>query len=326
MTPPSGDFPLLAWTTRCGVPETAHIGTFAVSDGRKVIRSVGDPSLMTPLRSTGKPFQVSVLLENDRMVPLDFSAQELALMASSHNGEARHLDVLSRLLEKSSLSEEDLLCGTHAPYRPYVAMRQLTNNCSGKHAAMLIACQRLGYSTSNYNTPTHKLQTGIRRELLRSYFRDLTPGLDGCGVPTWAVSVADLAHAYARFAVSESTGAVSLRNAYLQEPFYMAGTDRIETYLTGTFGFVAKSGSDGVWAAAVPEYGLGIAVKVLSGSENVAAILTIQILRELSVILARYDSEIERLLEWSVKTCSGEAAGELVLDTMKGFGHDHNRP
>ena len=67
-------------------------------------------------------------------------------------------------------------------------------NCSGKHAAMLASCVAAGWPTASYRDPDHPLQVEIRREVERLAGEPVTAiGVDGCGAPLLAISVAGLA-------------------------------------------------------------------------------------------------------------------------------------
>ena len=282
----------------------------AVSDGMRITLGAGDSGTITPLRSVGKPFQLAALARAG--LPLEkFSASEVTIMASSHNGEQRHVEVLGGLLERFGFGEDDLTCGTHEPYRSWVERRPLTNNCSGKHVALLVACRMAGWPVDDYWAVGHPAQLRVRRDLTAVFGDGIAPGIDGCGVPTYGVSVGNLAKAYASLAISDDPALAMIRAAYLAAPFYLAGTDRIDTHLTQRYGVLAKSGSAGVWAVGIPSLGLGVATKVFTGDENIAAITVILILEQLGVLSVSDDAEIARLLDWEARTCTGRQAGEL---------------
>ncbi|OHX03945.1 asparaginase [Micromonospora sp. WMMB235] len=305
--------PTLAFTTRCGVREVSHRGTIAiVRDDRMIV--VGNASVPVPLRSCGKPFQLAVLLR-EALRRGEFSDEEVALMASSHNGEQEHTTVLTRMLSANGISESDLECGTHHPYRDWVVEKPLTNNCSGKHVSMLLACVHSGTRVRNYSHQDHPVQKmvvdGVRSMLDAP---DAASGLDGCGVPTLAVPLLGIARGYRMLAEAASDELGTIRDAYLNAPFYIGGTDRIETHLIRRYAFVAKSGSDGVWAAALPASGTGVAVKISSGSENAAAAVMVAVLERLGVLNRDKDPDIRRLLDWHVLTCQGAVAGDLVVE------------
>ena len=70
-------------------------------------------------------------------------------------------------------------------------------NCSGKHAAMLATCVAAGWPTASYRDPDHPLQVRIRQEVERLAGEPVTAvGVDGCGAPLLAISVAGLARAF----------------------------------------------------------------------------------------------------------------------------------
>jgi len=70
-------------------------------------------------------------------------------------------------------------------------------NCSGKHAAMLAACVVNGWPTSSYLNPQHPLQQAILRTV-EELAGELVPatGVDGCGAPLFALTLAGLARAF----------------------------------------------------------------------------------------------------------------------------------
>jgi L-asparaginase II len=306
--------PLLATSERCGHVEIAHYGVVAVSDQRAPFLGLGGTELVTPLRSVGKPFQLAALAHTGLSLA-ELTACEIAVMASSHNGEQQHTDVLTGLLGRVGLGETDLACGTHEPYRSWVERRPLTNNCSGKHVAMLYACRTHDLSIEDYWAADHPVQGMVRAGLATWFPKEGALGLDGCGVPTYAVAVDDIAKAYAALAVSDDPALATIRSAYLDEPFYLGGTDRIDSYLTSHYRVLAKSGSAGVWAVGIPDLGLGVAVKIVTGDENVAAIVAILVLEQLGVLTAADDPEIRRLLDWETPTWTGRKASALRMRT-----------
>ena len=103
-------------------------------------------------------------------------------------------------------------------------------------------------------------------------------GIDGCSVPTWAMPLADLARAFARFATGRALGAKRaaaaqrLRAACAAKPWFCAGTGRFDTELMQHFGarVFVKGGAEGVHCGALPELGYGIAVKCDDGHGRAA--------------------------------------------------------
>ena len=102
--------------------------------------------------------------------------------------------------------------------------------------------------------------------------------IDGCSVPTWAIPLHNLAHAFAKFATGQglalerARAAARLRAACAQKPWHVAGTGRFCTEIMQLFGarVFVKTGAEGVYCGALPEEGLGIAIKCDDGAGRAA--------------------------------------------------------
>src|SRR4029079_17145262 len=102
--------------------------------------------------------------------------RELAVACASHEGEAIHTETASGMLARAGLNETPLRCGPHAPFSADAARRlerqglpfnQLHNNCSGKHAGMLLTARHLKLSLDDYVSPGHPIQREIIKTLAR---------------------------------------------------------------------------------------------------------------------------------------------------------------
>ena len=151
---------LLARVLRGGRTESVHRGSVAVvdEDGR-VLGSSGQPDGGIYLRSAAKPFQVMPLLAAGGERAFRLGNDEIALMCASHGGEPRHVRVARRILGRGGFGVGDLACGAHLPMhepsaRALIAAGErpsaLHNNCSGKHAGMLLTCRLLGLPPRGY--------------------------------------------------------------------------------------------------------------------------------------------------------------------------------
>src|SRR5208337_4919855 len=102
--------------------------------------------------------------------------------------------------------------------------------------------------------------------------------VDGCSVPTWAVPLANLAHAFAKFgsghglARERGNAAARLRAACAQKPWHVAGTGGFCTEIMQLLGarVFVKTGAEGVSCGALPGQGLGIAIKCDDGAGRAA--------------------------------------------------------
>jgi L-asparaginase II len=102
------------------------------------------------------------------------------------------------------------------------------------------------------------------------------PATDGCSAPAYALPLESLARAFARLgtgeglSLSRATAARRLVNACTAEPFMVAGTGRFDTDAMMLFGkrVFIKSGAEGVFCAAFPDLGFGVAIKCDDGAQR----------------------------------------------------------
>jgi L-asparaginase II len=160
----------------------------------------------------------------------------------------------------------------------------LHNNCSGKHAGFLCLACALGLEPRGYVDMRHEVQQEVKQAVESVTGAGLTPdacGIDGCSIPTWAVPLSALAHGFARFGTGHgfeperAKAAARLRAACAAQPYFVAGTGRFCTEvmtLLRARAFV-KTGAEGVFCGALPELGLGIAVKCDDGGTRAAEVV-----------------------------------------------------
>jgi L-asparaginase II len=277
------DAPLVA-VRRGALVESVHRGRVAVCDPYgEVIEATGDPDGYAYARSSAKPFQAVPLLLSGAADSFGLTDEELAVVCASHNAEEPHLAAVRSILKKAGLSEDDLQSGAHPPmYAPAAAELarrgeepgQVHGNCSGKHAGMLALCVHEGWETASYRDPDHPLQQRIFETVARvcGLERDeiLRAG-DGCGVPSLAMPLRNLATGFARLATGENLSddlagtARRVRRAMREHPYLVAGTARLDTAVMRGTDLIAKSGAEGVFAAGSPD-GWGLALKISDGT------------------------------------------------------------
>ncbi|MCS7266650.1 MAG: asparaginase [Geminicoccaceae bacterium] len=269
--------------------ESRHRASLAVADrGGRLRLAVGDTERPVYPRSAVKPLQALPLVESGAADAWALSAAELALACASHAGEPIHVATVAAWLARLGCDETVLVCGPHPPLdgpsaerlaRAGEAPSRLHNNCSGKHAGMLALARRLGAPLSSYERPDHPVQRAIRAVLcdLCDGRLEEPPAIDGCGVPTWAVPLSALATAFARFATPDglaperAAAAARIARAMRAEPLLVAGRGRLCTLLLEQ-GLLAKTGAEGVYLAAAPGSGLGLALKVEDGAARAAEV------------------------------------------------------
>lgn len=295
--------PVLVEVTRGAAVESLHRGAFAVAGpGGMLLAAAGDVETPVFPRSAIKAFQALPLIERGAADALGLSDEEIALACSSHSGEEGHVHLARSLLAKAGLEEDRLECGAHPPQdrAAFSALIEsgakpsaIHNNCSGKHAAMLALAVRRGVDPGGYIDPQHPIQQGVARvldELCGVRTADLPLGIDGCSVPTWAIPLRNIALGFQRFASGETLlparldAARRILAAVRAHPFLVAGTGRFCTRLMEAVprAFV-KTGAEGVFCAAVPHAGIGIALKCDDGSHRASEPAVARLLASLGV-------------------------------------------
>ncbi len=295
--------PVLVEVLRGGHVESEHAGALAVVDADgHVLARLGDIDRAVFPRSAVKLLQALPLVASGAAERLGLGDAELALACASHSGEPRHAQTAAGMLAKAGLDENALECGTHWPSNESASRAlaaqgvlpgALHNNCSGKHAGFLcLACQLAGGADAagisareaarGYVAPDHAVMREVSAALQATTGHDLrhaARGTDGCSIPTYAFPLRALALAFARAGTGiglsgdHARAALRLRQAVAREPFMVAGSGRFDTRVMERLGEQAlvKMGAEGVYCAALPGAGLGVAIKMSDGNNARAA-------------------------------------------------------
>lgn len=198
------------------------------------------------LRSAAKPIQAVPLVDAYD----DLGDEEIAIASASHQAEPAQLDAVRKLLARAGATVDDLENGAQ-PGRPE---GKLGHSCSGKHAGMLASCRANGWPFAGYRLPQHPLQRRIH-ELVGGVEYET----DGCGVPTFAMTLSEAAALFARVPQR-------VRDAMRARPELVGGRDADDTDLMrGGGGWYAKRGAEGLFCAA-DDKGRTLALKVEDGS------------------------------------------------------------
>jgi len=285
--------PLLAEALRGGSVESVHRGAFAVVDADGTLHSsLGDIERPIFPRSAVKVLQALPLVTCGAANAMGLTEEHLALTCASHGGEPAHVAAAVAMLNCAGVDPDVLECGAHWPYneatqRAMAARGEtpsaLHNNCSGKHAGFVcLGCwmaeeKNHKLYTAGYVRPDHPVMREVSAAIQRVTGYDLTQapvGTDGCSIPTHAIPLRHLAHGFAR--IGTGTGldkdtawaAGRLRHAVARHPFMVAGSGRFDTRVMERLGerVFCKVGAEGVYCAALPDAGLGVAIKMDDGN------------------------------------------------------------
>jgi L-asparaginase II len=281
----------LAVVERSGFTESRHAGSAVVlSPEGEVLRTLGD--VVTPIfpRSCLKPFQAVAVMTSG----VTLRGEDAAIATASHSGTAAHVALVRRLLERESLPVSALGCPPAAPsdqaarealIRSAGARERVYMNCSGKHAAMLLACVANEWPLEGYLDPEHPLQKRILDVLERfTGERPAAAAVDGCGAPVHAISLMALARGIQKITTAAIGSpfalyreAAALTEAVREHPWAVGGPGQPDTVAIERLGVFAKVGAEGVMVMTAAD-GTTAAVKVLDGSSRASTIIALRLL------------------------------------------------
>jgi L-asparaginase II len=285
--------PPLAEAWRGGIVESFHRGAVAVVDADGAVHTaLGDIDRPVFPRSAIKLLQALPLVEGGAAERLQLSDEELALACASHGGEEPHTRTAASMLAKAGVNVSALECGAHWPYADGTVKAMaargeqptaLHNNCSGKHAGFVcLGCvmadgRDVAGFLHGYVQPDHPVMREVTAAVQAATGYKLAHtarGTDGCSIPTYAVPLRHLAHAFAKagtgtgLSQGHARAAKRLRMAVANAPFMVAGTGRFDMCVMQRLGerVFCKVGAEGMYCAALPEAGLGVAIKMDDGN------------------------------------------------------------
>jgi L-asparaginase II len=317
--------PAVVEATRGERIESVHRGAGAVVDAAgRIIMTFGDAEQAVYPRSAVKALQALPLVESGAADRLGLSEKEIALACASHSGGDDHVATARAMLAKAGRDESVLECGVHWPLGEAEARalarsgrtpNALHNNCSGKHAGFICLACATGVEPKGYIAPNHAVQREVAAAIAAATGARLSEdmhGVDGCAIPTYAVPLIALARGLARLGAGEGLSparqkaAARIRSAVAAHPLTVAGKGRFDTEVMTLLGARAftKSGAEGVFCAALPEAGLGLAVKADDGAGRAGQVMIAALIRRFGGFddetVARLDPFVSpRLLNWN---------------------------
>lgn len=311
---------------RGDIVESVHEVNAVVASAEAMVESWGSPLAPTIARSAIKSVQAIPLLTSGAADAFSLSDAELGLACASHNAEPRHIDAVAAWLDRIGLDADALECGPSRPIGQAAAdaliadgqtFQPIHNCCSGKHAGFLSIAQHLGFDPAGYinlDHPVQKLVTEAVEAFTGLDLSDARTGVDGCGIPVFAIPLANLATAMARIAdPSTVPGPMAdagrrLASTLPAASFWVSGTDRAEVEIANAAvePIVAKTGAEGVFMAALPERGVGIALKAVDGAKRAAEVA-------IGAVLHRLGAIGEPVLQPPILNTLGQPVGRFVV-------------
>ena len=279
---------VLAKVTRGDLVESLHLGhLIALNADGSTYLSKGSPELPIYPRSAVKSLQAAAMLKAGLKVEED----ELAIICASHSGSQNHIDLVTKMLTARNISISQLKNVADKPLGEKEkftwgekSVSQLAQNCSGKHAGMLVTCQQNGWDMNSYLDLDHPLQVAIKNEIEALASEQVSAvSVDGCGAPLFAISLAGLARAISNLVKSKDDIYQQIVSACTKYPELVAGEGRLTTRLMQAVpGLFMKEGAEGVEVCALSD-GRVIAIKIIDGSWRPVALIIIEIFKRWGV-------------------------------------------
>jgi L-asparaginase II len=279
---------VLAKVTRGNLVESLHLGHLIVlnADGSTYL-SKGSPELPIYPRSAIKSLQAAAMLK----AGLKVEENELAIICASHSGSQNHIDLVTKMLTARGISLSQLKNAADKPLGEKEKISwgdkqpsQLAQNCSGKHAGMLITCQQNGWDMKSYLDLDHPLQVAIKNEIEELSGEKVSAvSVDGCGAPLFAISLIGLARAISNLVKSKDELYQKIVLACTKFPELVAGDGRLTTRMMQAVpGLFMKEGAEGVQVCALSD-GRVIAIKIIDGSWRPVAPIIMEIFKRWGV-------------------------------------------
>ena len=294
--------PVLAEEYRGEILDLVHHGYICVVDkDNRVVASVGDPEQVVFYRSASKPLQALPVIARGLDEQYGLTEEETVIFAGSHLGEDFHIAALRSIFAKTGMNPEDLIMKPTVPgsreaneerIRQGLPPHKLYHNCSGKHTGAMLLQKALD--------PEHirdywKMESCAQQEILRTVAalsqypkEQVGLGVDGCGVPVFAVPMKNIAIAFKNLACPDCIEDEQLQMAAKtfvprihRYPHMMRGTGYLCSLINHDPNLVAKGGANGVYGIGMKREGLGISLKLADGTENLWPLLIGEIFHQL---------------------------------------------
>ncbi|MCG6858590.1 MAG: asparaginase [Salaquimonas sp.] len=323
--------PAIVEVTRGPLVESRHEVDIVVANSEGTLLSVyGGADRPVFPRSSIKALQALALVESGAAERFGFEAKHIALACSSHDAEPFHIAAAGEMLSRAGVPVTCLECGAQLPHgkedeyrlvREGRAPQPIHNTCSGKHSGFLAFAAHEGMETHGYVQFAHPVQraiAGILEEVTGAPHREDNHAIDGCTIPTYAIPLSALARGFAILSASRA-GPVRARamrtilDACLDHPEMVAGSTRAATAVMRALGRQAmiKTGAEGMFVAALPEKGIGVALKVADGNERASEVAMAAMLESLLELSPDECKALDDMKNPPVLNRSGQRVGEI---------------
>ena len=263
--------------------ECFHYGSIAICDEKGLVRSVGDADFMCYYRSSSKPIQALPFLVLGLDKKYGLTDEEISIMSGSLWCGPRQVELVKSIMEKADISYDTLIMQPCYPMGHDYELKlvaagekpsRLYHNCIGKHLSLILVQRELG-DERDYYKPDSAVQRMILRDIAEfSDFpeQQIRIGVDGCGVPVFAVPLHNMATSYVRLAApgllrTPALAQAAQRNADILSRYPQNLMDAAATcgVLCRDSNIIGKVGAQGVYTFGLKKERLGFACKVYDG-------------------------------------------------------------
>ena len=323
---------ILVRSTRNLIVENIYRGSVVMISGDGRINAYcGDSYHISYMRSAAKPLMATALVETGAADAFALSAAELAITCGSHIGAPEHVAAVGGIMQKIGLTEDAMTLG--ADYSldtklreqriyDHVPARKFFHNCSGKHAGMLALCLHMGWDTAEYQQREHPLQQFLRQrvaDFCAIHAEEIIIGVDGCGVPVYAMPLYNMALAYYNLCNSDQLAgarreaAERVLDAMAAYPQMVAGEGHFCTELIRrTEGrVIGKLGADGIYCAAEREGKWALAIKIEDGNMAVIPAVVIRAFRQMNILSEDEHQALRHFAVRDINNCREEMVGRM---------------
>jgi L-asparaginase II len=325
--------------TRGSLTESVHLVDAVVLDqsGAPIAEFGRGGAAVTFPRSAVKFLQAVSFVESGAFDAFDLTERHLSLACASHLGEQVHTELVLHWLGEIGCREEDLVCGAHLPFHEQTAHELLRaggvpgkrhNNCSGKHVGFLSTLKHLGWDFRHYGSYDHPLQIRLRQflsELSGEALHQGPWGVDGCGIPTYAMSLSALAQSMLHFLPGHRSYAEReeafrvIGDSLWEEPFLVGGSqDFCSDLMAMAPGrILLKAGAEGLFAGVLLSQGVTFALKIQDGGGRAAKVAVGALLRHLNFLSEGELLKLASHLEPSIQNWAGDIVGKIFVPNAR---------
>jgi len=286
-------------------------------------------------RSAVKFAQAIAFVQSGAIEKFGLGEKHIAIACASHSSEKFHTELVSDWLKRMGEGASSLECGPHYPSHEETLHQMikagekatpLHNNCSGKHSGMIAASKVLGFESKSYSHYDHPIQKRIRNilsEITDFDFEKSKWGVDGCGIPTYAIPLQVIAKMMSALLPQRKdhpyvTEAEKIVQAIQKYPEYISGTNEYCTEIVKvTKGkILAKTGAEGVYVALDVKRGLSLVLKARDGQSRASRAALLWFLRKQDWISDDEFNSLKNIGLPPIRNWAGLSVGDIQVQEL----------